>query len=80
MMSLKGYVSNLHCCANLRDFKILATCLFLNFAELRKVWAKSNKVDISHFIRVPPLMFFDSIDLPKIQRGDPYKMTIINFV
>ena len=25
-------------------------------------------------------MFFDSIDLPKIQRGDPYKMTIINFV
>ena len=26
-------------------------------------------------------MFFESIDLPKIQRGDPYKMTTnINFV
>ena len=25
-------------------------------------------------------MFFDSIDLPKIQKGDPYKMTHINFV
>ena len=25
-------------------------------------------------------MFFDSIDLPKIQRGDPYEMTNINFV
>ena len=23
-------------------------------------------------------MFFDSIDLPKIQRGDPYEMTNIN--
>ena len=25
-------------------------------------------------------MFFGSIDLPKIQKGDPYKMTNINFV
>ena len=25
-------------------------------------------------------MFFDSIDLPKIQKGDPYKMTNNNFV
>ena len=25
-------------------------------------------------------MFFDSIDLPKIQWGDPYKMTNIKFV
>ena len=67
-------------CLLSQRLQILATCLFFNFAELCKVWAKSNKVDISHFIRVPPLMFFDSIDLPKIQRGDPYKMTIINFV
>ena len=25
-------------------------------------------------------MFFDSIDLPKIQRGDPYKISNINVV
>ena len=25
-------------------------------------------------------MFFDSIYLPKIQKGDPYKMTNTNFV
>jgi aminoglycoside/choline kinase family phosphotransferase len=61
-----------------RDFK-LATCLFFNFAELCKVWARLDKVDISHFIRVPSLLVFDSVDLPKIQRGDPYKITNINF-
>ena len=38
--------------------RILATCLFFEFAEVCKVWAKSDIVDISHFVRVPPLIFF----------------------
>ena len=39
--------------------QILATCLFSNFAELCKVSARLDNIDIRHFVRVPPLMFFD---------------------
>ena len=46
------------CFLSLRT-QILATCLFLNFAELCKVSARLDNIDIRHFIRVPPLMFFD---------------------
>ena len=45
--------------------------LIFNFVELCIVWAKLGKVDISHFIRVPPLMFFDFVICQKFL-GDPY--------
>ena len=45
------------CFLSLRT-QILATCLFLNFAELCKVSARLDNIDIRHFIRVPPLNFW----------------------
>ena len=40
-----------------RDFKFWLLAYFFNFAELCKVWARLDKVDISHLIRVPLLNF-----------------------
>jgi hypothetical protein len=60
--------------------QILATCLSFNFVELCEVSVRLDNIDITHFIRVPPLMFFLSFNLPKIHREDPYKMSSINDV
>ena len=60
--------------------QISDTCLFFNFLKLCKVSERLGKFDIRHFIRVPPLMFFCFCNLPKIQRGDPCKMTNIKVV
>ena len=40
-----------------RDFKFWLRAYFFDFSKLGKVWAKLNKLDIRHFIRVPLLMF-----------------------
>ena len=60
--------------------QILATCLFLNFLLLCKVSERLDKLDIIHFIRVPPLMFFVFVIYQKFKGGDPYKMSNINVV
>ena len=49
--------------------QILATCLFFHFAELCKVSARLDNIDIRHFIRVPPLMFFDFAIYQKFKGG-----------
>ena len=54
--------------------------LVFNFAEPCKIWGRLDKLDIRNFIRVPPLMFFYSINLPKFQRRDPYNMSYIKFL
>ena len=58
----------------------LATCLFFNFLYLCKVSETLDKLDIRHFIRVPPLMFCVFVIYQKNQRGDPCKMSNINVV
>ena len=58
----------------------MATCLFFYFVWLCKVSERLNTIYIGHFTRVPPLMFFCFCNLPKIQRGDPCKMSKINVV
>ena len=58
----------------------LATCLFFNFLYLCKVSETLDKLDIRHFIRVPPLMFYVFVIYQKNQRGDPCKMSNINVV
>ena len=40
--------------------------LTVRFAELCKIWGRLDKLEIRHFIRVPLLMFFDSINLAKL--------------
>ena len=49
--------------------------LIYYFVELCKVWARSDKLDIRHFIKVPLWCFFVFCNLPKIQKGDPCKMS-----
>ena len=56
--------------------QILATCLFLNFAELCKVSARLDNIDIRHFIRVPPLNFWQIKKIKKHQRGTLIKCII----
>ena len=51
------------------------TCLFFYFAKLCKVCLRSAKLDITHFMRVPPLDFYKQ----KKSKGDPYKMSNIKF-
>ena len=47
------------------------------FATLCKVWARLNKLDIRHFIRVPPPFdFFDSIITQKFKGGTLIKCLI----
>ena len=59
----------------------MATCLFFHFVEVCKVSARLNNIDIRHFIRVPPLMFFDFLIYKNSKGGrDPYKMSNINVV
>ena len=47
-----------HYCLSSEISQILATCLFFNFAELCKVSARLDNIDIRNFIRVPPLSFW----------------------
>ena len=54
----------------------MATCLFFNFAELCKVSARLDNIDIRHFIRVPPLMFFDFAIYQKFKGGTLIKCLI----
>ena len=60
--------------------QILATCLFFFSLTNCKVSERLDNIHIRHFTRVSPLLFFCFCNLPKIQRGDPCKMSNINVV
>ena len=56
--------------------QILAACLFFHFAELCKFSARLDNIDIRHFIRVPPLIFFDFLIYQKFKGGTLIKCLI----
>ena len=55
----------------------MATCLFFHFSELCKVSARLDNIDIRHFIRVPPLMFFDFEIYQEFKGGTLMKCLIL---
>ena len=64
-----------YCCTKSLFFELdtsnFGYFLIFYFAELCKVSARLDNNDIRHFIRVLFILF---CNLPKIQRGGPYKM------
>ena len=61
----------LHCVTKSLFFKLETSnfgyLLIFNFAELCKVSERLDNIDIRHFIRVPPLMFFDFLIYKKFK-------------
>ena len=60
--------------------QILASGLFFYFIWLCKVLARLDKIYILCILRRSPFDVFCFCNLPKIQRGDPCKMSNINVV
>ena len=62
-----------------KDFKFSVLVYLFDFAKLCKVWPRLNKLDITHFIRVP-FGFLRISRSNEIKGGDPYEMCNIKFV
>ena len=49
---------------------------FFHFAELCQVWGRLDNIYVTHFTRVPPLMFFVFVIYPKFKGGTLVKCVV----